>query len=109
MSWTSGSKKQKQLRSKVSGVGCQVSATYWRLVPEIGSLNTHGRQRRRCLEGSLRGLRDRDDGLFPGDVDHIAEPRREEGDRRLLPGSVGLVFRKHVDQRQSAIWPQGRC
>ena len=51
--------------------------------------------RRRCLESGLRGLRDRDDGVFSRDVDHVAERRREEGHRRLLPGSVGHLGREH--------------
>ena len=37
--------------------------------------NSHGRQRRRRMESGLRGLRDRDDGLFHGHVAHRAEAR----------------------------------
>ena len=42
---------------------------------------------RRRVEGGLRRLRDRDDGVLPGDVAGRPEQVREGGGRRLLPRS----------------------
>ena len=45
-------------------------------------------RRRRSLESGLRGLCDRDDGVFPGDVDHRAKQRHEAVDRPIFSAPV---------------------